>query len=105
MASIKAYGATRTDDYSPLPKWRKHADRRPSTLDILSQFRREIMITQLQRDLEQKTKEMTKNKRHRKKPRSLIQAKKRGFISDQNDDKKPFKLPINIISALLYADS
>lgn len=105
LASIKAYGATRTDDYLPLPKWRKHADRRPSTLDILSQFRREIMITQLQRDLEQKTKKMTKNKRRRKKPRSLIQAKKRGFISDQNDDKKPLKLPINIISALLYADS
>jgi hypothetical protein len=105
LASMNAYGATRTDDYLPLPKWRKQIDRRPSTLDILSQFRREIMVAQLQRDLEQQTIKMPKNKRRRKKPRSLIEAKKRGFIPDQNRDTKPLKLPINIISALLYADS
>jgi hypothetical protein len=105
LASINAYGATRTDDYLPLPKWRKQIDRRPSTLDILSQFRREIMFAQLQRDLVQKTIKKTKSKKRQKKPRSLIEAKKRGFISDKNRDKKPLKLPINIISALLYADS
>ena len=105
LASINAYGPTRTDDYLPVPKWRKHIDRRPSALDILQKFRREIMVTQLEKDLDQKARKMTKNKRRRKKPRSLIEAKKRGFISDQNRDMKPLKLPINIISALLYADS
>lgn len=104
LASINAYGSTRTNDYLPIPKWRKQIDRRPSTLDILQKFRREIMIIQLEKDLQQ-PKKMTKNKKQRKKPRSLIQAKKLGFISDQNRDMKPLKLPINIISALLYADS
>jgi hypothetical protein len=104
LASINAYGPTRTDDYLPTPKWRKHVDRRPSTLDILQKFRREIMILQLGKDLE-KPRKMTKNKKRRKKSRSLIEAKKRGFISDKNFDSKPLKLPINIISALLYADS
>lgn len=105
LASIKAYGPTRTEDYLPLPKWRKHTERRPSTLDILSLFRREIMIAQLQTDIEKKEKCMSKNKRKRKKPRSLIMARKRGFINDNNQEQKPLKLPINIISALLYADS
>ena len=108
LASIKAYGPFRTEDYLPVPKWRKRKerkDRRPSTLDILSQFRREIMIAQLQRDLEQQTEEMTKNKRRRKKPSSRIEARKRGFINDKNVEQKPIKLPVNILSALLYADS
>ncbi|MGH7492401.1 MAG: transposase, partial [bacterium] len=30
LASIRAYGAARTDDYLPLPKWRDEIDRRPS---------------------------------------------------------------------------
>ena len=104
LASIKAYGPRRTKDYLPLPKWRKPCKGRPSTLDILSQFRREIMISQLQMDLEEKTK-LSKNKRKMKKPRSLIMARKRGFITDQTKEQKPLKLPINIISAILYADS
>jgi hypothetical protein len=104
LASIKAYGPRRTKDYLPLPKWRKPVERRPSTLDILSQFRREIMISQLQRDLKEE-KKLPKNKRNRKKPRSLIMARKRGFIIDERKEQKPLKLPINIISAILYADS
>lgn len=103
LASICAYGAQRTDDYLPIPKWRKNRERRPSTLDILSQFRREIMIAQLKTDLEQKLK--PKKKRRRNKPRSNIEAKKRGFINDDKEQQNALKLPINIISALLYADS
>jgi len=103
LASIRAYGPKRTDDYLPVPKWRKSTERRPSTLDILSQFRREIMLAQLQTDLEQKPK--IKKKRRRKKPRSNIEAKKRGFINDDNEQQSALKLPINIISALLYADA
>jgi len=108
LASINAYGPFRTKDYLPVPKWRKRKEkdnRRPSTLDILSQFRREIMIAQLQRDLEQKTIEMRKNKRHRKRSSSSNKARKRGFISDKNVRQKPLKLPVNILAALLYADS
>jgi hypothetical protein len=110
LASIKAYGPFRTDDYLPAPKWHKRKeqnDRRPSTLDILSQFRREIMIAQLEQDLEQETKNMRKNKKQKrhKRPASLIEARKRGFINDQSSGQKPLKLPVNILAALLYADS
>jgi hypothetical protein len=61
LASIRAYGAWRTDDYLPLPSWRKEVKRRPSTLDVLAQFRREIMMTQLTIDWEQQA--PSKNKR------------------------------------------
>lgn len=105
LSSVKAYGPFRTDDYLPLPKWRKQTNRRPSTLDILAQFRREIMIAQLEKDLVQQKQIKSKNKKRRKKPRSLIEAKKRGFISNQIDRQKHLKIPVNIISALLYADS
>jgi hypothetical protein len=107
LSSIDAYGAFRTDDYLPLPKWRKQIDRRPSTLDILSQFRREVLMAQLEIDLTLacEFKKKTKNKRNRKTPRSLIEAKKRGFILNENDGQKPLKLPVNILSAILYADS
>lgn len=110
LASIKAYGPFRSDDYLPVPKWHKRKeqnDRRPSTLDIISQFRREIMITQLERDLEQEIKNMRKNKnqRRQKRPASLIVARKRGFINDDNSGQKPLKLPVDILAALLYADS
>jgi hypothetical protein len=105
LSSIKAYGPFRSDDYLPLPKWRKQMDRRPSTLDILSQFRREVMIAQLEQDLVQQKKIKSKKKKRQKKPRSLIEAKKRGFISSQNNRQKHLKLPVNILAALLYADS
>lgn len=105
LASIRAYGAKRTDDYLPIPKWRKKTERRPSTLDIISQFRREIIMAQLERDLEQNPKPQKSKKRKRKRPRSNIEAKKRGFIIDDKEQPNALKLPINIISAMLYADS
>ena len=107
LASIRAYGPVRTEDYLPVPKWRKRKeqkDRRPSTLDVIAQFRREIMVAQLERDFDQK-KKTTKKKRRRKKSSSLTEARKRGFINDKNMDTKPPKLPVNILAALLYADS
>lgn len=104
LASIQAYGARRTDDYLPLPKWRKKTDRRPSTLDIVGQFRREAMLMQLQKSL--KLQQTTKpEKKRRKRPRSNIEARKRGFVNDDKERQSVLKLPINIISALLYADS
>jgi hypothetical protein len=45
LASIKAYGPGRTDDYIPLPKWRKNA-RRPSILDLITLVRKDINETQ-----------------------------------------------------------
>lgn len=105
LASIRAYGAHRTDDYLPVPKWRKKTERRPSTLDIVSQFRREVMITELQRDFELYSKPKKTKKRKRKRPHSNIEAKKRGFRVHEKEQQSALKLPINVISALLYADS
>lgn len=105
LASVCAYGAQRTEHYLPLPKWRKQTDRRPSTLDILAQFRRELMWDQLQSDLERTPKPKASKPSRRKRPRSNIEAKKRGFVSEPDQQRSPLKLPINIISALLYADA
>ncbi|MCL6614208.1 MAG: transposase [Firmicutes bacterium] len=46
LASLKAFGPKRTDDYPPLPKWRKaEAVRRPSISDIVARFRQEMMVS------------------------------------------------------------
>jgi hypothetical protein len=45
LAGLKAYGPGRTDDYVPLPKWRRKA-RRPSALDLVTLIRKEINETQ-----------------------------------------------------------
>ncbi len=105
LASIRAYGAQRTEDYLPIPKWRKKTERRPSTLDIVSQFRREVIIAQLQKDFEWYSKPKKTKKRKCKRPRSNIVAKKRGFRVNEKEQQSALKLPINVISALLYADS
>jgi len=42
LAGLLEYGPARTDDYLPLPKWRRKA-RRPSFLDLLSLLRKEIL--------------------------------------------------------------
>jgi hypothetical protein len=98
LASIRAYGAWRTDDYLPLPSWRKEVKRRPSTLDVLAPFRREIMMTQLTIDWEQQA--PSKNNREKTRPR----AKKLALRSDVRASRSPFKSPVNVIAAILYAD-
>ena len=110
LASINAYGPFRTADYLPAPKWnlrKEKNDKRPSTLDIMAQFRREIMMAQLDRDLEQQITRMTKNQQRtgRKRPVSWIEARKRGFVTTTDARQKPLKLPVNIVAAMLYADS
>ena len=46
LASLKAFGPKRTDDYPPLPKWRKaEAVHRPSISDIMARFRQEMMVS------------------------------------------------------------
>ena len=98
LASIRAYGAWRTDDYLSLPSWRKEVQRRPSTLDILAQFRREIMMTQLTINLEPQAQSKNENK----KSRPVI--RKTGFATSVKKSRSPFNLPVNVISAMLYAD-
>ena len=49
-------------------------------LDIIAQFRREIMIEQLQIDMEEQLRYDKKNKKQRKKPRSRIEAQKRALM-------------------------
>ncbi len=110
LASINAYGPFRTGDYLPVPKWyqrKAQNDRRPSTLDIVAQFRREVMQAQLQWDWPPTLASRKKRKKHRqrKRPSSWIVARKRGFINDQPSEQKPLKLPVNILAAMLYADS
>jgi len=99
LASIRAYGAKRTDDYLPLPKWRTETDRRPSTLDILAQFRREVMLAQLEMDVESQLNSSTASH----KPQEG--GKTTGFVTTEHESQSPLILPINIISALLYADA
>ena len=41
LAGIQVYASKRTDDFPPLPKWRRSA-RRPSCLDLLTVLRREL---------------------------------------------------------------
>jgi hypothetical protein len=105
LASIKAFGEKRSDDYLPLPKWRKQTERRPSTLDIISQFRREVMLAQLNMELDENSSREKKNKKHRQKPSSRIVARKMRFDGNQRSQQNAFFLPVNILSALLYADS
>ncbi|MGH7595186.1 MAG: transposase [bacterium] len=98
LASIRAYGAWRTGDYLPLPSWRKEVERRPSTLDILAQFRREIMMTQLTINLEQQAQSKNENKK------SHPTTKKTGFATSTSASRSPLNVPVNVISAMLYAD-
>lgn len=46
LAALKEFGPTRTSDYLPLPKWRKHAAR-PSLLDIIALMRKEYNETRI----------------------------------------------------------
>lgn len=41
LAGLKAYGSKRTEDYEPLPKWRRGA-KRPSCLDLVTLLRRQL---------------------------------------------------------------
>jgi hypothetical protein len=100
LASIRAYGAWRTDDYLPLPSWRKEVERRPSTLDILAQFRREVMMTQLKIDWEQEQQAQSKNENKKSRP----ETKKTGFATSVKESRSPLNLPVNVMSAMLYAD-
>jgi hypothetical protein len=98
LASIRAYGAWRTDDYLPLPSWRQEVQRRPSTLDILAQFRREIMMAQLTINLEPQAQSKNENKKSRP------ATKKTGFATSARASRSPLNLPVNVIYAMLYAD-
>jgi hypothetical protein len=41
LAGLQCYGTTRTEDYQPLPKWRRGA-KRPSCLDLVTLLRKQI---------------------------------------------------------------
>lgn len=41
LAGLQCYGARRTDDYEPLPKWRRGA-KRPSCLDLVTLLRKQL---------------------------------------------------------------
>lgn len=102
LAALKAYGVDRTNDYVPLPKWRLEEIRRPSTLDIITQLRREIMIEQLGMELQTSRRTLSDKKKHQR-PLSNIEARKRGFIIAGKQEATHLKLPVNILAALLYS--
>jgi hypothetical protein len=99
LASIRAYGAARGEDYLPLPKWRQERDRRPSTLDIVAQFRREVMVAQLHNAVACC---LHKNSASEKLPQT---AESTGFATTPAASSSEGDLPVNIIAALLYADA
>ena len=41
LAGLRCYGPTRTQDYAPLPKWRRGA-KRPSCLDLVTLLRKQL---------------------------------------------------------------
>ena len=41
LASLQAFGPTRTDAYLQPPKWQRRCRRRPSCLDLLTKLREE----------------------------------------------------------------
>ena len=41
LAGLDAYGPTRTAQYEPLPKWRRHS-KRPSCLDLVTLLRKQL---------------------------------------------------------------
>ncbi|MBN2091660.1 transposase [candidate division KSB1 bacterium] len=104
LASLRAYGATRTNDYFPLPHWRHQKTRRPSMLDLVAQFRFEITKEQLQMELDFNNATPKKKTKPAQKPRSRIEARKRGFVSNSPPLTTHPKLPVNILKALIYAD-
>ncbi len=105
LASIRAYGSERTNDYLPLPNWRKPQRRRPSTLDIIAQFRREVMQMQLDKELECLTRIMRKNNNKNNKHSLCNKSKKTSFVANKKKTQSALNLPVNILAALLYADS
>jgi hypothetical protein len=50
LAAIELFGPARTNDFIPLPKWRKNA-KRPSALDLITLLRKEINETPAARHL------------------------------------------------------
>jgi hypothetical protein len=99
LASIRAYGAARSDDYLPLPKWREEIDRRPSTLDILAQFRREVMVAQLYSEVKRNFHSDTASE---KLPPAIEST---DFVITPPTSSSKVDLPVSIIAALLYADA
>ena len=73
-------------------------------LDIVAQFRYEIMKEQLNIDFEFKKNVRKKTKKKIKKPRSRIEAQKRGFVNNLEMSTTHLKLPVNILNALFYAE-
>lgn len=104
LAGLRAYGATRTNDYFELPRWRQEKTRRPSMLDLVAQFRYEIMKEQLQMDLNFSKATPQKRTKPAQRPHSRIEARKRGFASNLRLSTTHPKLPVNILKALIYAD-
>lgn len=104
LASIRAYGAERTDDYLELPRWRKNKKRRPSMLDIIAQFRNEIINEQLQAKKTFDEQATLGAKRKYRKSHSQIANRKRGFVDDSEQGTTRLKVPVDILSAILYAD-
>jgi hypothetical protein len=105
LASIRAYGSERTNDYLPLPSWRKPQRRRPSTLDIIAQFRREVMQMQLGKELECWTRIMRKNNNRKNKHSLRNKSNKTSFVENKKNTQSAINLPVNILAAMLYADS
>jgi len=104
LAALRAYGATRTNDYFPLPPWRPQKTCRLSMLDLVAQFRNEIMKEQLQMERDFNNATPHKKTKPTKRPRSHIEARKRGFVANSPPLPTHPKLPVNILKALIYAD-
>lgn len=103
LASIKAYGPYRTEDYLPLPKWdkRDRKKRRASTQDILAQFRREIMNVQLEYEKAIMEWEKSQSKRRKRKSK-FVELRKKRFDKRNEPPSKRIKPPVSVTASVLY---
>lgn len=103
LASLMAYGPKRTEQYLPLPKWRKPEVRRPSTLDILALLREEL----LQQAIAQNS--ATASRRPRASARPSTLSAPRGSSPPGRGrtatNPTPEKCPADVVSAALHAFS
>lgn len=105
LASLDAYGPTRTNDYLPLPKWRKQEERRPSTLDIIAMLREEMFSLVVSKPLSIQQKNPTGEGNSASRLITMPSNSKASSRSKHTLNTTPENYPINLAAAMLYAST
>lgn len=103
LAALVAYGPKRSDNYLPLPKWRKKEERRPSTLDILALLREELLQLAVFNSALPQTE--SKFSGSTQSSCGIPSYGKTASRSNSVCYSTQLKHPVDVISAVLYASS